>query len=146
MRHLLLCLFLGSFVSFLPAQTGTPAGRWKTVDDNTGETRSVVKIYQINGVYFADIEKLIVKPGQNPTPRCSECKGDKKDKPVVGMNIMWGVTRDGDDYSGGTILDPDNGNTYRVRLRVSPDGSRLTVRGYIGISLLGRSQIWHRAD
>jgi uncharacterized protein (DUF2147 family) len=128
------------------AENLSPVGLWKTVDDKTGEARSFLRIWLDKGELFGKVEKLIRKPGENPNPLCDECSGDKKDKPIMGMTIMWGLKQDGETWSGGHILDPDNGTTYKCRVKIVDGGEKIDVRGYIGFSLLGRSQIWHRAE
>lgn len=124
----------------------SPAGRWKTIDDNTGKATSVVVVKEENGVVSGTIERLIVEPGEDPNPKCDKCTGDKKDKPVVGMRILWDLKKDKKEWSGGTILDPDNGKTYKCYIEVIDGGKRLKVRGYLGITIFGRTQYWVRED
>jgi uncharacterized protein (DUF2147 family) len=117
-------------------------GAWRTVDDKTGKPRAIVRIYEDNGKLFGRIETSL-----NPQTAgriCNLCKDDRKGKPVVGMVIIRGLKRSGEEFSGGDILDPDNGTVYRCKVRISADGNKLTVRGYVGFSLLGRSQTWTR--
>ena len=128
------------------ASPASPVGRWKTVDDDTGKVRSIVAITEKDGKLSGKIEKLVVEPGEDPDPKCDKCSGEKKDQPVVGMTIMWGLSKDDDEWSGGKILDPDDGKVYRCYIAVVDGGKRLKVRGYIGISLLGRTQYWLKAD
>ena len=128
------------------AENLSPLGLWKTIDDASGEARSFIKIWVENGELFGKIERLIRKPGQNPNPLCDECSGEKKDKPITGMTVMWGLTQDDETWSGGYILDPDNGKTYKCKLKVEGGGEKLIVRGYIGFSLLGRNQTWSRVE
>jgi len=123
----------------------SPVGIWTTVDDATGKPKSLVRIWEKGGKLYGAILKLINPKDGNPNPLCDKCPGAKKDKPIVGMMIINGLTRDGDEWSGGTILDPESGNTYKVYLEVLPGGKKLKVRGYIGISLLGRTQYWVRS-
>jgi uncharacterized protein (DUF2147 family) len=124
----------------------SPAGRWRTIDDNTLKVTSVVLVKEEGGVVTATIEKLIVEPGEDPNPRCDKCRGDKKDKPVVGMQILWDLKKDKKEWSGGTILDPDNGKTYKCYIEVIDGGKRLKVRGYLGITIFGRTQYWVREE
>jgi uncharacterized protein (DUF2147 family) len=130
---------------FATAAERTPVGTWNTVNDETHERTAVVEIVDHDGALSGRVTALFPKPGQNPAPLCKDCSGDKKDQPVIGMTIIWNVHRDGDEWNGGEIFDPDGGKTYRCRMHVSDDGQKLEVRGYIGISLLGRTQIWERA-
>jgi uncharacterized protein (DUF2147 family) len=127
------------------AETQTPAGTWTTIDDHTHEPRSLVEISERDGALSGRIVRLFRKPGEDANPRCVDCKGDRHNQPVLGMTILWNLHRDGDRWDGGEILDPESGETYRVTLRTSEDGTHLDVRGYIGISLLGRTQVWQRA-
>ncbi|MCX7633446.1 MAG: DUF2147 domain-containing protein [Turneriella sp.] len=122
-------------------------GRWMTIDDETGKPRSYIKIWVENGVAYGSIEKIIpLKPDENTNPRCTECKGEDYNKPVVGMTILRGLRKDGDEWTGGTILDPNNGKTYKCKIKADKNGKTLKVRGYIGFSLIGRTQIWRRAE
>jgi uncharacterized protein (DUF2147 family) len=139
MRHVLTLFF--SLTLLLPglvsAQTLTPVGLWKTIDDNTGKQRSYVRIVDVGGELQGKVEKLFPFPGDDPENLCEKCKGERKNKPVVGMTILWGLEQDeGMVWKGGEILDPDNGKTYRCKMTVSDNGKELDVRGYIGISLI----------
>ena len=120
----------------------SPVGLWKTVDDNTGKAKSIIRIWEKDGKLYGRIVKLI--DPQEPNPLCVECKGKLKNKPVIGMTIMAGLSKDGDEWNGGTIMDPENGKTYKVLIQVLAGGKKLKVRGYIGVSLLGRTQHWIR--
>lgn len=124
----------------------TPVGRWTTVDDDTGKPTSVVQIWEEGGKLQGRIESLVLQPGEDPAPKCTKCEGERKDQPIVGMVILWGLARDGAEWSGGHILDPDNGSTYRCLVEPDEGGQKLKVRGYLGISLLGRTQVWVRAQ
>ena len=126
------------------ADTSSPAGVWKSIDDKTKKERSIIRITEVNGEFKGVVEKLFDQPGDDPAHLCKECKGERKDKPIIGMTILWGLKKDGDIWAGGEILDPDNGKTYRCKMTLSEDGKSLNVRGFIGISLIGRSQIWWR--
>lgn len=123
----------------------TPLGTWKTIDDESHQPRALVRISEKDGRLSGRIVKLFRAPGEDPDPHCGKCEGERRDKRVIGMQILWGVHRDGDAWSGGEILDPETGKIYRVTLHPSPDGRRLEVRGYIGFPLLGRTQVWRRA-
>ena len=124
----------------------SPAGRWKTVDDNNGKDRSFVVITEVDGELQGTIEKLIVEPGEDPSPKCDKCEGARKDKPVVGMKFLWGLKKQKDRWGGGRILDPENGKIYKSWVRVVDGGRKLEVRGFVGISVLGRTQVWHKVD
>lgn len=122
----------------------SPVGRWKTVDDVTGKAKSVVVIWEENGKLYGRIQKLVDPDPNDPNPRCEECTGDQKGKRVIGLRILWDLCRDSNGWSGGSILDPANGKTYKCQLSVEDGGRKLKVRGFIGVSLLGRTQYWLR--
>jgi uncharacterized protein (DUF2147 family) len=132
--------------SVASAESRTPVGLWTTVSDVTGEATSTVRITLKNGELLGRIEKLIRKPGEDPNPLCTECPDEKKDQPVQGLTILWGLKNDDDEWNGGFVLDPDDGRTYRSELRVTDDNRKLEVRGYIGFSLFGRTQVWIRHE
>jgi len=125
-----------------PGAGFSPVGRWRTVDDKTGQPRSIVLIWEENGQYFGRVEESL-----NPARagrRCDMCTDERKDQLIVGMTIIRALKKSGDEYSGGDILDPDNGKVYRCKLRVKQQGEALSVRGFLGASLFGRSQTWTR--
>ena len=121
----------------------TPVGTWTTIDDATGKPKSIVQITESNGKLEGKVLEVL-QSEQGPHPVCKECDGERKDKPVEGMVIIWGVEKDDDVWDGGKILDPKNGKTYKVKLTMMEGGNKLDVHGYIGFALLGRSQIWER--
>ena len=123
----------------------TPAGTWHTISDVDGKPRGVVVIREVDGKYVGVVTGSLV-PGDTISPTCDECPGDRKGKPVFGMEILRGLRPDGDEWSGGEILDPDTGKTYKAKVRLEARGMKLVVRGYIGFSLFGRSQVWLRAQ
>jgi uncharacterized protein (DUF2147 family) len=126
----------------------TPAGLWKSVDDSTGKERSLVRITGTGGVYAGRIEKLL-DPETPQGKLCDKCADDRKDKPVLGLEIIRGVKKSEDtdaQWDGGTILDPANGKSYKLRLTLAEEGRKLQVRGYIGTPMLGRSQVWTRVE
>ena len=126
-----------------PAVAQNITGQWKTIDDETGKARSVVEIYRGNdGKYYGKVVKLFPEPGEDPNPLCTECsKNDSRyNKPVIGMIIITGLSRKGNEYRGGKILDPENGNEYSCRIKLQD--RKLNVRGFLGFSLIGRSQTW----
>ncbi len=123
----------------------TPAGLWRTIDDATGKPKSLVRIVEQDGVLSGRIERLF-DPDPKWDGRCDQCRDERKDQPVLGMTILTNLRKDRDEYSGGDILDPENGNVYRCRLRVAEGGTKLEVRGFIGISLFGRTQSWLREE
>lgn len=128
------------FSAFSAETAGTPVGFWKTIDDSTNEPRAIVEIKEVDGKLFGNIIKTFPKEGDKT--ECTECSGDKKDKPIVGLEIIWDLKKDGDEYTGGHILDPKNGKTYKAKITLIENGEKLKVRGFIGFSLLGRTQTW----
>ena len=127
------------------ADSNSPAGLWRTVDDKTGKERSLIRITEASGVYQGKVEKLLNRqPDDDPDNLCRKCEGARKDQPVIGMTILWNLKKDGDQYTGGEILDPKNGKVYRAKMKLLDGGRKLEVCGFIGISLLGRSQTWLR--
>ena len=128
----------------LPAAAAEPGitGRWKTVDDNTGKPKAIVLIYEQDGQFFGKVESSIDPKQANKI--CDLCKDERKNKPTTGMVILRHLKRDGAEFDGGDILDPDNGKVYRCKAKLDEGGKKLVVRGYIGISLIGRSQTWTR--
>ncbi|QYF94490.1 DUF2147 domain-containing protein [Massilia sp. PAMC28688] len=143
-----LCASALAVIAALPAcaQELSPVGLWKNIDDITGKPKALIRIVEANGEVQGRIEKLFVAPGEDPHPRCSKCTGANRDKPVIGMVFMSGLRKDGRDYTGGEIIDPDDGKVYRSKLTVVDGGKKLNVRGYIGMPMFGRSQIWVRQE
>ncbi|MEK8180063.1 DUF2147 domain-containing protein [Flavobacterium buctense] len=116
-------------------------GRWITIDDETGNKKGIVEIFEENGKVYGKIIEIL-EP-EHRKRKCSKCEGVNKDKPILGLTIIKGLTKKGDTYDGGEITDPKNGKTYRCKITL--DGKdKLIVRGYLGISLFGRSQVWIR--
>jgi uncharacterized protein (DUF2147 family) len=139
----LVCGFIFA-IFYLPAAlaaSGAPVGKWVTIDDKTGEKRAIVTISESGGTLSAVIDKVFPQPGD--TGICEKCPGGFKGKKIVGLRFMWGLKNEGDnEWSGGSILDPKSGKVYRAK--ITAQGNKLLVRGYLGISLLGRTQVWHR--
>ena len=120
----------------------------KTIDDATKKEKSLVRVVEADGVVTGRIEKLI-DPEAKQDAVCDKCADDRKDKPVVGLTIIRGVKKNGGEdglWDGGEILDPNNGKVYHSKLELKDSGKKLSVRGYIGIPLLGRSQTWLREE
>lgn len=118
-------------------------GKWKTIDDETGKQKSVVEIFEKSGKIYGKVIHIVEPEHRNRV--CEKCVGDDKNKPIQGMVIIRGLTKDGDEYNGGKIIDPKNGKTYKCLMALESK-DKLKVRGYIGFSLLGRSQYWLRLD
>jgi uncharacterized protein (DUF2147 family) len=116
-------------------------GNWKTIDDETKKPKSVVEIYEKSGIYYGKVVEIFDKA--RAKENCTNCTGAEKDKPILGMVILKGLKKDGTEYNSGKILDPKNGTLYKCK--ITPNGNdKIEVRGYIGISLLGRTQTWIR--
>ena len=147
-RNAVLGLILTCTAVAAAAQAASPAGAWKTIDDATKKEKSVVRIVDNGGVYSGRIEKLL-ESTMAPDAVCKECTDDRKDKPVVGLLIVRNMKQSADDksvYEGGDILDPANGKVYKAKMKLIDNGTKLEVRGFVGISLLGRTQTWIRAE
>jgi uncharacterized protein (DUF2147 family) len=134
------------FATSALAQEPSVVGRWTTIDDETKKPKSVIAIYEEGGKLFGKIEKLFREPNEEQNPVCDKCEGALKNQPIIGMVILRGLEKDDDEWSGGTILDPNNGKTYKCKIAVEGGGKKLKVRGYIGMALLGRTQYWVRAE
>lgn len=115
-------------------------GVWKTIDDDDGIEKSHVQIFEQGGKYYGKIIKTL-----DPTipELCGECKGDLKNTPMIGLQILNDLKADGDEWTGGKILDPANGKVYKCKMSLESDDI-LNVRGFIGFSLIGRTQQWYR--
>lgn len=122
----------------------TPVGTWTTIDDTTKQPKSVVEIYEAQDGSLSGKVIKVLQSTQGPNPVCKECQGARKNQPVEGMEIIWGVTRSGSDWKGGKILDPATGKIYSVKMSLADNGAKLEVRGFMGFSLLGKTQIWQR--
>jgi uncharacterized protein (DUF2147 family) len=148
MRNILLTSFivapLLALCSFA-ANAADATGRWKTIDDETGKPKSIVEVYKTTEGKLAGKVVEILSTDRGPNPLCDKCKGENKDKPIKGMVILWGLTQDdASHWSGGTVLDPNKGKSYKSKIELSEDGNTLKMRGYIGIEALGRTQNWLR--
>jgi uncharacterized protein (DUF2147 family) len=128
------------------ADNTTPAGLWKNIDDETGKPKALIRITESNGILQGKIEQLFREPSEDQAPKCDKCEGARKDQPIIGMTILSNLKKDGDEYAGGEILDPNNGKVYKSKLHLTDGGKKLSVRGYIGVPMLGRSQTWVRQE
>ncbi|KMQ67831.1 hypothetical protein ACM39_10835 [Chryseobacterium sp. FH2] len=138
MKKLLLTLAFSLFGILSFAQI---EGKWKTIDDETKQAKSIVEIYKKGDQYYGKVSQLLIKP---ENPNCVSCKDDRKNKPILGLEIIRGLKKDGDEFTGGTITDPKTGKTYKCTITRS--GDQLNVRGYVGLSLLGRTQTWQKVN
>jgi len=141
MKNNLLIVLTFFCVNFASAQD--VFGTWKTIDDATGEAKSFVEIYQEGNKVYGRIVELINPKKEDPI--CEKCCCEEKDQPIVGLKFIKGLEKDGDEYSGGNILDPESGKLYKCYITLEEE-NKLKVRGYIGFSLLGRTQYWYRAE
>ncbi|HEY4297197.1 MAG TPA: DUF2147 domain-containing protein [Paraburkholderia sp.] len=144
-RHVTLAGFLLATTMSAYAQVSTPVGVWQTIDDHTGQPKALVQIVEDSG--DGTLSGKVIKglgPNDQPARRCTACTDARKDQPILGMTIIDGMHKTDDGWDGGHILDPETGKIYRCRMRIEDGGQKLVVRGYIGISLLGRSQTWNR--
>ncbi len=116
-------------------------GKWNNPDEETGKVNSVIEIYEKDNKAFAKIIEITNDAKKDDV--CTECTGKNKDKPILGMEILTNLKKDGDEWSGGKILDPKNGKIYKCYIELEgPD--KLKIRGYIGFSLIGRTKYWFR--
>lgn len=127
----------------VPVDLSSPVGTWETIDDNTGKPKALVRISEVDGALQGTVVKVL-QSDQGPNPICAKCSGKRKDQPVLGMTIMWGLHKDGNQWDGGHILDPKTGHIYKCKLWLIDAGRQLKVRGYMGFALFGRTQVWIR--
>ncbi len=136
---------LVGYFSIALAYGQSPVGLWRTIDDQSGKERSLVRITEAGGVLSGKVEKIADPTKQDA--KCDECTDERKGKPVIGMTIIRNVKRsESGVWEGGDILDPNNGKIYRVRITPIEDGKKLQVRGFIGSPILGRTQTWERVE
>ncbi len=146
-RFIVVCLAF-FFLHTAYAATNSPEGYWRTIDDQTGKARSVMKIWVApNHVVYGKLATIYPDPGKDIYQVCSSCKGSKHNQRVLGMTIMEGLTQNKDnpnEWNGGRILDPETGKTYRILITVTDNGQKLQAHGYIGLPMFGRTQTWVR--
>ncbi len=134
---------LAMFIAPAQAQSVSPVGKWRTFDDNTGRERGLIGITEQNGVLFGRV--LAILDPADAGHSCDACEDDRRGKPVIGLEIIRGMRAEGDSWGGGRILDPETGGIYRLSMKLEDGGAKLLLRGYLGISLFGRTQTWLRA-
>ena len=127
-----------SFI-FLTNQPDPCEGKWISIDDETGKEKSEISLYIEGGKLYGRIDALLLEEDQGKL--CIACKGKERGKPIVGLVIVKGLTKEGEDWVDGTILDPANGKRYSCNISLD-NNKNLNVRGYLGFSLFGRSQVW----
>jgi len=131
---------LFSFMAILSMQAQSVVGKWKTIDDETGKAKSIVEITEKNGIYYGKVIEIL---SEKKDAKCEKCAGERKGKPIKGLTIITGMKKEGKEYSGGKILDPVSGKEYKCIIKLNGD-NKLDVRGYVGVSALGRTQTWIR--
>ncbi len=120
-------------------------GNWKTIDDKTNQPKSIIRIELVDQKLQGTVVKIFTALGDRPDPVCEQCKDHRKDKPVIGMTIMSGLKKTSSTlWEGGEILDPNNGSIYKVKLNLDAEAKLLSVRGYVGVPMVGRTQTWIR--
>ncbi len=144
MKHLIAALALAAAGAAVQAQT-SPVGLWKTIDDDGKTEKSLVRIVEAGGALVGKIEKIFDASKQDS--KCDKCTDERKDKPVLGMVILQNLRPDADDkesWSGGEVLDPNNGKSYKAKIKPIEGGKQLQMRGYIGPFF--RTQVWQRVE
>jgi uncharacterized protein (DUF2147 family) len=141
MKHLITLLFC--ITTMTSVQSQSVIGKWKTIDDASGEAKSIVEVFSKSGKVYAKVVDILDPANKNSI--CKNCAGDDKNKPILGLTIIKGLSKDGSEYNSGEILDPKNGKLYKCTLSLESK-DKLKIRGYIGFSLLGRTQYWHRVN
>jgi uncharacterized protein (DUF2147 family) len=148
-------MFIVMFFSLLgmslvhAANGASPVGYWKTIDDVTGQPKSILHIFSQGNVLYGQVVKIFPRPGYDQNELCTACKGAKHNQRIVGMVVMEGLRPSSSnslEWNGGHILDPLNGKTYNCTITLVDQGHRLNVRGFIGFSMFGRTQTWIRAQ
>ena len=121
-------------------------GLWQTIDDKTGAPKGQVEIRkEANGTFVGKVTKITPRTGYTPKEICVDCPAPYTNKPILGMDVLTGLKQgQGSNYVNGRILDPNTGKIYSMKAKLSANGKRLHLRGYVGVSALGRNQIWIR--
>ena len=127
--------------SMFYAQSNGVTGKWKTIDDETGQAKSIVEIYEKSGKIYGKVMEIF--DASHKKDLCQDCSGEDANKPILGLTIIKGLSKDGNEYNSGEIMDPKNGRHYKCTI-VLQSKDKLKVRGYIGFALLGRTQYWYR--
>ena len=141
MKKTLLSVFVLMFLAVsASAQVYKIVGKWKTIDDKDGSEKSIVNIFKAsNGKYYGKVEKLFKEPNK----KCTECEGENKDKPVLGMTVLNNMVEKDGTLSGGTIIDPANGKVYKCNVSLDANTGKLKVRGSLDKrGVIGRTQHW----
>ena len=140
--------YLWIFFFFLvsaQSQAQTCLGTWKVIEDKSNEPACILELYEEDGKINGKLLKILKSDTKQKNPMCVNCTDDRKDKPVIGMEVVRGLSKKGKYWSGGRLLDPHTGKTYKCYIEMI-DKDKIKVRGYIGISLIGRTQYWYREE
>ncbi len=138
----LLLLFILFVPMFLLAQQNLFVGKWEAVDDVTKKPVAIIEIYEEAGKLFGRVHDIFNKVDRKRV--CTKCIGEDHNKPILGLTILKGLKKDGNEYSGGKILDPKHGKFYDCYITLEKNNSVLKIRGYYGLSIFGRTQYWYR--
>ncbi|MDP2541348.1 DUF2147 domain-containing protein [Tenacibaculum discolor] len=141
MRKILFALLFTTVSLSMSAQT--IFGKWENRNEETNKVDSVIEVYKKDGKAYAKIVEITDKNRQEAV--CDKCSGKRKNNPILGMNILTGLKKDGDEWSGGKILDPKNGKEYKCYIKLE-NNNKLKIRGYIGFAAFGRTAYWHRKN
>jgi uncharacterized protein (DUF2147 family) len=143
MRLLMMTVLLGVALLSQASDLSSPEGLWQPLD-SSGKPQGLIRIYQQNGMYFGRIQAN--SPADDNGARCVHCTDERKDQPIIGMVLIRNMRQQGDGYDGGDIIDPDTGRLYGCKFRLIDGGHNMIMRGFFGMSLLGRSQTWRRVE
>ena len=148
MKKFLVSISIISSAFFAQAYAQDITGTWKNIDDKTGSSKAILEIRKTpNNTYIAKIVKVTPRPGYTPKEICIKCPAPYTDKPILGLDVLTGLKHTSDNnYTGGKIIDPLSGKIYSANAKLSANGKRLTLRGFIGVSAIGRSQTWIKED
>jgi uncharacterized protein (DUF2147 family) len=141
MKKIILIIIL--FTTTISLSSQTIFGKWNSKNDDTGEIDSIIEVYMKEGKAFAKIVEI--KDTRRQSAVCDLCTGKNKDKPILGLNILTGLEKDEDEWSGGKILDPRNGKIYKCYIQLE-GSNKLKIRGYIGLAFLGKTAFWERSE
>ena len=132
------------------ASSDSIVGKWRNIDDKTGFSKGIVEIFQNkDGTYSGKVAEITPHPGYTPKEICDLCSGNDRNKPIIGMTILHNFKvspNNPNEYNQGMILDPSNGKHYKAKMKLNASGKRLSLRGYIGVEMIGRSQTWIRYE
>jgi len=138
-------LFIIALITSMNSFAQSCVGKWITIDDETNKKKSIVELYKVDGKLYGKIIYLFPREGREENPKCKKCTDDRKDQPLVGLQIVRSLKWDGEEWEGGTIVDPENGKIYTVKMWLEEGNANLlNVRGYVGP--IFRTQKWVRVE